>query len=239
MEYNKIIAVTGLPGLYELLSSKTDGAIVRSLDDKSTRFVSSRIHNFSHLESIEVYTVRDNVNLVDVLKAMEASSEKLPDEKDNAALKNYFSKAYPDLDFDRVYSSDLKKMVKWFQVLKSNNIEIKLSQPVEEDETPAAAQLETTDEKPVPKPGLKKTAKETAGEKTPGEKPAAKAAAEPAKERTAASPKKTAREKEVAAAEEKPAAKPGTKKTTKETAAKKKEEPAAGKPKKTTKKKTK
>ena len=78
MEYNKIIAVTGLPGLYELLSSKADGAIVRSLDDKATRFVASRSHNFSHLETIEVYTVRDNVNLVDILKAMEASAEKLP-----------------------------------------------------------------------------------------------------------------------------------------------------------------
>src|ERR1700758_1955418 len=143
MEYNKIIAVTGLPGLYELLSSKSDGAIVRSLDDKSTRFVASRTHNFSHLESIEVYTVRDNVNLVDVLKAMEASTEKLPDEKDNSALKAYFGKVYPDLDFDRVYSSDLKKMVKWFQVLRSNNIEIKLSEPqeaAEEEEITAPAE---------------------------------------------------------------------------------------------------
>src|ERR1700748_3300491 len=110
MEYNKIIAVTGLPGLYELLNSKTDGAIVRSLDDKSTKFVSSRIHNFSHLESIEIFTTRDNVNLLTVLKAMEESSEKLPDEKDNAGRKNYFQKVYPELDFDRVYSSDLKKM---------------------------------------------------------------------------------------------------------------------------------
>src|ERR1700760_4686377 len=118
MEYNKIIAVTGLPGLYELLSSKTDGAIVRSLDDKTTRFVSSRIHNFSHLESIEVYTVRDNVNLVDILKAMEASAEKLPDDKDNSELKAYFTKVYPDLDFSRVYGSDLKKMIKWYGVLK-------------------------------------------------------------------------------------------------------------------------
>src|ERR1700722_1885841 len=134
MEYNKIIAVTGLPGLYELLSSKSDGAIVRSLDDKTTRFVSSRIHNFSHLETIEVYTVRDNVNLVDILKAMEVSADKLPDEKDGAALKNYFTKVYPDIDFSRVYSSDLKKMVKWFAVLKANNIEIKLSEPEEEEE---------------------------------------------------------------------------------------------------------
>src|ERR1700751_3121608 len=118
MEYNKIIAVTGLPGLYELLSSKSDGAIVRSLDDKSTKFVSSRIHQFSHLESIEVYTVRENVNLVDILKAMEGSGEKLPDEKNDADVKKYFQKVYPDLDFERVYNSDLKKMIKWFAALK-------------------------------------------------------------------------------------------------------------------------
>src|SRR6202161_2496646 len=149
MEYNKIIAVTGLPGLYELLSSKTDGAIVRSLDDKTTSFVSSRIHNFSHLESIEVYTVRDNVNLAEILKAMEVGSDKLPDDKDAGALKAYFTKVYPDLDFTRVYSSDLKKMIKWFSVLKANNIEIKLTEPEAEPEAEAAA--EAPEEKPVAK----------------------------------------------------------------------------------------
>ena len=132
MEYEKIISVTGLPGLYELVSSKSDGAIVRSLDDKSTRFVSSRIHNFSHLESIEVYTSRENVNLVEVFNAMEAKNEKLPDEKDNSALKKYFENVYPELDFERVYTSDMKKMVKWFDSLKKHNIEIKLTEPPEE-----------------------------------------------------------------------------------------------------------
>ena len=71
MEYTKLISVTGLSGLYELIASKGDGAIVRSLDDKSTRFVSSRTHNFSHIESIEVYTAGDNVNLADVFHVME------------------------------------------------------------------------------------------------------------------------------------------------------------------------
>src|ERR1041384_1692607 len=102
MEYSKIISVTGLPGLYELISSKNDGAIVRSLEDNSTRFASSRIHNFSHLESIEVYTNDDNVNLVEVFHAMENSSGTLPDGKDNAQLKKYFEATYPELDFDRV-----------------------------------------------------------------------------------------------------------------------------------------
>src|SRR5258705_5275720 len=114
MEYSKLVAVTGLPGLYELINSKSDGAVVRSLDDNSTKFASSRIHNFSHLESIEVFTTGDNVNLVDIFHAMEEGGDSLPDAKENAAVKKYFEKVYPDLDFEKVYPSDLKKMVKWF-----------------------------------------------------------------------------------------------------------------------------
>jgi hypothetical protein len=132
MEYSKLVSVTGLGGLFELVASKTDGAIVRSLDDKSTRFVSSRIHNFSHLESIEVYTEGENVNLVDVFQAMQNSSEALPDEKDAAAIKAFFQKVYPTMDFDRVYASDMKKMIKWFDVLTKNNIELKLAEQEEE-----------------------------------------------------------------------------------------------------------
>ena len=133
MEYSKLISISGLNGLFELVGSKTDGAIVTSLDDKTTKFVSSRVHNFSHLESIEVYTVRDNVNLVDVFQAMESSKEALPSDKDAAAVKAYFQKVYPDMDFARVYASDMKKMVKWFAILKSNNIEAKLTEQPEED----------------------------------------------------------------------------------------------------------
>lgn len=133
MEYGKIISVTGLGGLFELVGSKKDGAIVRSLDDKSTKFVASRVHNFSHLESIEVYTERENVNLVDVFTAMQNSDEALPNEKDGAAVKAYFQKVYPEMDFERVYASDMKKMVKWYNTLKANDVEIKLSH-IEEEE---------------------------------------------------------------------------------------------------------
>ena len=167
MDYNRIISVTGLGGLFELLSSKTDGAIVRSLEDKSTRFVSSRVHNFSHLESIEVYTERENVNLVDVFKAMEASNEKLPDEKDPKAVSGYFKKVYPDMDFERVYASDMKKMIRWFKILKDNAIEIRLSE-MEEEEQGQDPELEE----------LIETVTELAGEKEAEqeEKPKKKAA---------------------------------------------------------------
>lgn len=133
MEYNKLISVTGFSGLFELISSKTDGAIVRSLDDNTTKFVSSRIHQFSHLESIEVYTNDENINLADLFKKMEASETALPSEKDNKAVLEYFKKITPELDFDRIYASDMKKMVRWFNIIKKNNIEIKLSEATEEE----------------------------------------------------------------------------------------------------------
>lgn len=138
MEYSKLISVTGLPGLFELVGSKTDGAIVKSLEDKTTKFVSSRIHNFSHLESIEVYTIRENVNLVEVLQAMDASKEALPNDKDAKAVTAYMKKVYPDMDFDRVYASDMKKMVKWYAILKANNVELKITEEPEEEGTAEA-----------------------------------------------------------------------------------------------------
>ena len=136
MDYNKIVSVTGLTGLFELLSSKSDGAVVRSLEDKTTKFVSSRQHNFSHLESIEVFTTKDNTNLAELFTAMKKSEEKIPDAgSDNKTLKAYFEKVYPELDFDRVYMSDMRKMIKWFQIIQKNDIEIKLKSPEETDDS--------------------------------------------------------------------------------------------------------
>lgn len=128
MDYNRLVSVTGLSGLYELLSSKADGGIVKSLEDKSTKFVSTRLHSFSHLESIEVFTSKENVNLIEVFEAMKKSAVKLPDTKADAKeIKAYFQKVYPDMDFERVYGSDMKKMVKWFSLLVENGVDIKLS----------------------------------------------------------------------------------------------------------------
>src|SRR4030095_4133063 len=179
MDYSKLISVTGLGGLFELIASKADGAIVRSLEDKSTKFISSRQHSFSHLESIEVYTQRENVNLVEVLKAMQTSSEPLPSEKDAAAIKKYFHKVYPDMDFDRVYASDMKKMVKWLSLLKKNDIELKLREGEEEvgsdehkaieeeatDNEPAAAEAVADEQTATAKKGSKTTPKKKTAKK--------------------------------------------------------------------------
>lgn len=204
MEYNRIIAITGLGGLFELLSSKSDGAIVKSLEDQQTRFVSSRVHNFSHLESIEVYTNRENINLVDLFKAIQTSGEALPSDKDAAAVKAFFVKVYPDLDFDRIYNSDMKKMVKWYSLLTAAGVEFKLSSGEGEEDAVAVEEAVTEPEAaagPAPKKAAKKTAKAAGAEASdaaPAGTPAPKKkAAKPAatSEDAAAPAKKAAKKK--------------------------------------------
>lgn len=146
MQYSNLISVTGMGGLYELVSNKKDGAIVRSLEDNTTKFAPTRQHSFSHLESIEVYTERDNTNLSEVFKAMENSEEVVPSEKEPKAVKSYFEKVFPEMDFERVYASDMKKMVKWFQILKKNNVEIPSAST---EETEGENTVETEEEKPA------------------------------------------------------------------------------------------
>lgn len=161
MEYSKIVSVTGLPGLFEILTSKSDGAIVRGLEDKATKFVSSRVHNLSHLESIEVYTTGENVNLVEVFIAMQNNGAAVPAEKDAKAVKAFFEKVFPELDFERVYNSDMKKMIRWYQILKANNVEFKLTEYAEDEvaeEAPAAEPV--VEEAPKPKKTRAKKAKE-------------------------------------------------------------------------------
>lgn len=214
MQYREIVAVTGLGGLFQLLASKQDGAIVRSLEDKSTRFVSSRVHNFTPLESIEVFTTGDNVNLAEVFKAMqdqEADHKVVAANADNTAIKTYFRKVYPSFDEDKVYVSDMKKMVKWYAILKTNDL-LKFDEilnPAEEGDDaealvgePAAAPEVVAEEKPAKKAKAPKAAaKEEASAEAPAEKPAKKAAAKPKKEEAAAdeeaAPKKTTRKKKT------------------------------------------
>jgi hypothetical protein len=134
MEYSKLISVSGISGLFELVTSKNDGAIATSLENNNTQFISSRAHQFSHLESIEVYTTHENVFLAEVFIAMGKSKEALPNEKDPKAVTAYFKKVFPKMDFERVYGSDMKKMVKWFALLQKHNVEPTIPSDLEEEE---------------------------------------------------------------------------------------------------------
>lgn len=222
MQYREIVAVTGLGGLFQLVASKQDGAIVRSLEDKSTRFVSSRVHNFTPLESIEVFTTGENVNLAEVFKAMDEKAAAHPPvagKADNNAIKAYFKSVFPEFDEDRVYVSDMKKMVKWFGILKANDL-LKFEEILAEGE----GEVEEVAVEETAAPEKKKKAAPAATEEAATEekpkKPRAKKAAEKEEGETGAeekAPKKAKAKKDDAAAAEgeepKKAAKPRKKKT--------------------------
>jgi hypothetical protein len=138
MEYKEIVVVTGEPGLFQLVSSKNDGAIVRTLDGLSTKFVPSRLHQFTPLESIEVFTTGENVSLMEVFRTMlakESETAVVGPNQGTAEIKAYFDKVYPELDESRVYMSDMKKMLKWFPLLREHGL---ITEAAAEQQAPAA-----------------------------------------------------------------------------------------------------
>jgi hypothetical protein len=185
MEYREIVAVTGIGGLFQLLTTKSDGAIVRNISDKTTKFISARVHNVTPLESIEIYTTGDNVRLHDVFRKMKENETSTPilDSKnaDNKAIKSYFDSVFPDFDDERVYVSDMKKMLKWYELLNANDL-LRFEDVAEEAtaEEPVAAKTEETE--PAEKPAKKARAKKAAAPAEGGEE---------------APPKKTARKKKT------------------------------------------
>jgi hypothetical protein len=204
MEYRQIVAVTGLSGLYQLMSTKNDGAIVRSLTDQSVKFVSARIHHITPLESIEIYTTGENVRLHEVLESVKGQEEGLSkldlSKADNKELRAFFKTVLPEFDEDRVYVSDIKKILKWYSILKANNLLNfdMYKQPEQVTETVAVqSTADAVEEKPVKKAAAQKK-KEEPEEAESAEKPVKKAA--PKKKKEAAEegeekPKKTAAKK--------------------------------------------
>lgn len=183
MEYRQIVAVTGLSGLYQLMSTKNDGAIVRSLTDKSVKFVSARIHHITPLESIEIYTTGDNVRLHEVLQKIKENDGQIAElnsKKDDKAIKAYFKTVLPDFDEERVYTSDIRKVLKWYDILKKNDLlnfdYLKEPLQVEQPSIEVAPETEANEEeaKPKKKAAAKKAATTEEGEEKPAKKTAAK-----------------------------------------------------------------
>lgn len=202
MEYREIVAVTGLSGLYQLMATKSDGAIVKNLADKTTKFISARLHNVTPLESIEVYTTGDNVRLHNVFEKMKDTAATTPiiDHKkaDNNAIKAYFKSIFPEFDEERVYVSDMKKMLKWYDILNANNLlnfeALNAAAPAEE-----AVETVPAEEEAPAKKATKKTvaAEATEGEEKPAKKARAKKAVAETAEGEATPAKKTARKKKT------------------------------------------
>ncbi|MBT7656263.1 MAG: DUF5606 domain-containing protein [Flavobacteriales bacterium] len=118
----KIIAVSGRPGLYEIQSQTRVGVVATNLSD-GKRIVTQPTDQVSVLSDIQIYTYAGEVPLETVFEkihtkengAVAGVSPKAP----TAELKAYFAEVLPDYDEERVYASDIKKMVQWYGVLQT------------------------------------------------------------------------------------------------------------------------
>lgn len=123
-EYFKLIGVTGVNGLYQLVGNRTDGAILKNIEDGSKKFFPGRLHTFSYLRTIEIFTVEDNIGLLDLFILMEESGKETPVQMEALVLKEYFAEVCPMMDFDRVKVSDMKKIVKWYNCIQQSGIQL-------------------------------------------------------------------------------------------------------------------
>ncbi|MGY0408146.1 MAG: DUF5606 family protein [Polaribacter sp.] len=119
MEFNKIIAITGKQGLYQVISQSKNAIIVTSLTDNK-RLAVSATQNVSLLENIAIYTYQEDIPLLQVFKTMFEKTEgkQVISHKESAKkLETFFNEVLPDYDAERVYTSNIKKVIQWFNLL--------------------------------------------------------------------------------------------------------------------------
>ncbi len=200
MKYRHIVAISGMSGLYQLLNTKNNGAFVKSLEDHSNKFISSRTNQVTPLESIEIYTVGENIYLHEVLEKLKTVDEAIAkvDFKNTKEFVALFAQAVPEYDTEKVYNSDIKKILKWYGLLKKNDL-LDFSEYQQQEETAAETPVEEVAPESVEKPA-KKTSKKTAeSTEEATEKPkktrAKKADADVVATEEASAPKKTTTKK--------------------------------------------
>jgi Domain of unknown function (DUF5606) len=153
MELSKIAAIAGQSGLYIISSPLKNGVLMESLDEKKTKSVANATSKVSILSEISIYTITSegSVPLEQVLKALYAKYGKtLPAtaKSDGADLKSLLKSVLEEVDFDRVYVSDIKKLATWYQILAEYAIELLKTVEPEVAEAPVA---EAGEESPNPK----------------------------------------------------------------------------------------
>ncbi|MFZ4521457.1 MAG: DUF5606 domain-containing protein [Bacteroidales bacterium] len=124
MDLSKILSIAGKNGLFKVVSQGKNTVIVESLNDNK-RFPAFGHEKMSSLEEISVFTTGEDISLKDVFKAFYEKLEGKPaiDHKaDNNTLKKFFLEMVPEFDQERVYVSDIKKMVSWYNVLLDHKL---------------------------------------------------------------------------------------------------------------------
>jgi virulence-associated protein VapD len=124
MNVDKILAISGKPGLFELKIQTRSGFVAESMIDGKRITVSMR-SNVSLLSEISMYTHTQEKPLVEILRAIAIKENEGPaisHKEDNAKLLAYFKQIVPDYDEERVYPSDIKKVLNWYNMLQAKGL---------------------------------------------------------------------------------------------------------------------
>lgn len=159
MNIDGIIAVSGKPGLYKVIGQTKNGVIVTSLSDGKKLAMSSS-SKMSALQDIAIYTYAEEIPLVDVLEKIRIKEEgkaAIGHKSSAAVLTDYFRTILDDYDEDRVYPSDIKKVISWYNTLQKEGLAV---ESVEEE-----APKEVKEKKEEKKPKAKSKAKAKTQEK--------------------------------------------------------------------------
>jgi len=124
MDLTGIISIGGMSGLYKVIAQTKNGLIVESLLDKK-RIPAYATHKVSSLEDVSIYSTGDDVPLKEVLQKIydkEKGAPAIDHKSPDAELKKYFKAAFAEYDEDRVYVSDIKKVITWYNILQKEGL---------------------------------------------------------------------------------------------------------------------
>ena len=135
MEFNEVLAISGMPGLYKYVAQSKNGIIVEALAD-GRRMNASATSRVSALSEISMYTEGEDIPLAEVFTRMYAyteGKEAISPKESADKLKAYFGEVLPEWDRERVHVSDIKKALSWFNILVAAGMtEFKLPEEAEE-----------------------------------------------------------------------------------------------------------
>ncbi len=119
MNLKALVSVTGRPGLFKLIGQNKSGFILESLDEQKNKLVVNLSKTkMATLEDITIYGLDEDLRLIDILERIKEKGT-LPDAKsDGKTLRAFFREVAPDHDEERVYSSDIKKIISWYNIIK-------------------------------------------------------------------------------------------------------------------------
>ena len=125
MGLEKILSVAGKPGLYKLITQTRTGFVAESLLDGKRITVSLRA-SVSVLSEIAIYTLEEEVPLREVFEKIQSKEDggktSISHKDEKIKLEEYFFEVLPNYDEDRVYVSDIKKVIQWYNILTDNKI---------------------------------------------------------------------------------------------------------------------